>query len=132
MQLNAMIISLLPLLSFAPVVQAESTVERVPPECYNCFNEWRSYKHDRDLFVVGACEEGLSIPPESGRVVKLLMENWKIRYPSIPASLTELSISENPDCKQITKPVQQWVYDHHMASCLPQVPASCHQRFPRP
>jgi hypothetical protein len=132
MQLNVITLSVLPLLSFAPVAQAEPTVERIPPECYNCFNEWRSYRINRDVYVVGSCEEGLSIPPESGRVVKLLMDNLKAKFPSIPAALTEITIPENPDCKQITRPAQQWVYDHHMASCLPQVPASCHQRFPRP
>jgi hypothetical protein len=130
MQLNIVMLAIVPLFSFAPVAQAQSTTERIPAECYACFNEWQSYKHDRDAFIVGSCEEALRDPPPSGRLAKLKMSNLRQRFPSLP--FIEFDIPENPDCRQITMSAQQWVYNHHMASCLPQVPASCHQRFPRP
>jgi hypothetical protein len=128
---------MLPMLAVA-MTSADASAEvrttihtSIPQECAKCDWLWDSYKHERDLFVVGACNDSVAEAQAAGEnlarlELRLVQERWE----NIPYVF---DIPPAPNCSLIVRPALQAIYDRLLASCVRELPAQCVQTFyPRP
>jgi hypothetical protein len=104
-----------------------------PKDCGKCLEQWLSFLHEEQT-LVDACQSATDDARSHGVITLDLEMTFLLgRYDGLPYH--EFSFdTRNADCRAITRPAAQWIYDVTVPWCIAETTgaARCREVFPRP